>query len=119
MKTRLALFVAIIVILSSCGNSARENAPSNETNVDSAAVSKVDTISNVDELKGEKVGAEPDFVASAPVMEPITKALPPIVSLNQQGTLVYYCPSRMLENTDNNVSETITKAALRQAIDQL
>ena len=119
MKKQLALFVTIIVILFSCGQSAKENAPSNETNVDSVAVSKVDTVSNVDELKGVVAGAESDFVASAPVMEPITKALPPIVTQNPQGTLVYYCPSRMLENTDNNVSVTITKAALHQAIDQL
>lgn len=32
------------------------------------------------------------------------------------GSFVYYCPTRMLENSDNNVSVTITKADLVEAI---
>jgi len=38
---------------------------------------------------------------------------------NSEGTVVYYCPSRMMENANNNVSVTITKAEMEQAIKQL
>jgi hypothetical protein len=43
----------------------------------------------------------------------------PVMAQKTEGTLVYYCPSRMLENTNNNVSVTITKAAMREAVRQL
>ncbi|MCL4483730.1 MAG: hypothetical protein M1445_14160 [Bacteroidetes bacterium] len=46
-------------------------------------------------------------------------APPPVVTREAEGTLVYYCPERMLENSHNNISVTITKAALKDAIDQL
>lgn len=35
------------------------------------------------------------------------------------GSVVYYCPRRMLESTDNNVSVTITKVALAKALANL
>lgn len=39
--------------------------------------------------------------------------------LETEGTLVYYCPNRMLENTNNNVSVIIKKATMQDAIEQL
>lgn len=35
------------------------------------------------------------------------------------GTIAYYCPGRMLENTSNNVSLTISKATIDQAIEEI
>ncbi len=65
-------------------------------------------------------GIESDSVDLAP--ENATKAISPNADSRgqkEEGTLVYYCPGRMMENTDNNVSVTITKAAMIKAIDQL
>ncbi len=42
-----------------------------------------------------------------------------MISKRTEGSLVYYCPGRMLENTDNNVSVTITNAVLLDAMEHL
>lgn len=138
MKKRLVLFAAIVVIVlfSSCGRRSEQKFAQENAHADSVSIPGVGT-----ELKDIKEDTKPDFTNAAPGNATLAKTSPTIVAQNRfekrqkanvefkatpplsisnfQGTLVYYCPGRMLESTDNNVSVTITKAALNQAIDQL
>ena len=105
-------FLLITYILSNCTSkpaSVKPTATDNSTTmrVDSVAVRENDTVP-----------------ASTPARH--NRGIPSMHSGNinaqeqhEQGSIVYYCPSRMLENADNNVTVTITKAALDQAIKQL
>lgn len=136
MKKQLVFLAAIIVfvLISSCGQPREQKPVNTKAQLDSVSNPRVGT-----ELKDTK----PDFAVTAPGKDILAKPAPAIVAQNPsekpgkahvefkakaspprdipnpQGTLVYYCPGRMLENTDNNVSVTITKTALLQAIDQL
>jgi hypothetical protein len=90
----------------------------------------------------EETAAVKDSVAAAPLIpvtgeNPVLEQLPEerqatavqqperlivrqsISATRSEGSLVYYCPRRMLESTDNNVSVTITKAALAKALANL
>lgn len=61
---------------------------------------------------GEYLGGSGGLETEVPK---VVHARPP----RTDGSLVYYCPARMLEDADNNVSVTITKAAVQEAIFQL
>jgi hypothetical protein len=145
MKKQLTFILAVIFIsfLVSCGPSAEEKA--NHGNSDTVSAESdtsviyptdsaiVDVEKAITTKKLRKLGSrqkammnDTTFI-SEPVEEPATSAQPaaepieePVVSAKKtEGTLVYYCPTRMLENTANNISVTITKAALQQAKEQL
>lgn len=77
-----------------------------------------------EETAGE-TSSEPEYYESAsgsdieelePAAEPDPVILQPEKPQKTDGSLVYYCPTRMLEKTDNNVSVTITRAELNDAI---
>ncbi|MEI8048621.1 MAG: hypothetical protein WCI92_14665 [Bacteroidota bacterium] len=145
MKKQLTFILAVIFIsfLVSCGPSAEEKA--NHGNSDTVSAQPdtsviyptdsaiVDVEKAITTKKIRKLGSrqkammnDTTFI-SEPVEEPATSAQPTaepaeelvVPSKKTEGTLVYYCPTRMLENTANNISVTITKAALQQAKEQL
>ena len=145
MKKQLTIISAVIFIsfMISCGSGGEqkpnaveqstENAqpdtsviyPTDSTTVD---LEKATTPKKLHKLgSGQKARMNDTTFAAEPVEEPATSAQPaaepaeePVVSAKKtEGTLVYYCPTRMLENTANNISVTITKAALQQAKEQL
>lgn len=121
MRKHLTFFIALIVIaiFTSCGQSPKERLARERAMADTVAISRTDTTVNVEPHEDINVGAAPALAAPPTGGEFITEALPPLTVPNPEGTLVYYCPARMLENTDNNVSVTITKEVLQKAIEQL
>jgi len=119
MKNHLLILITAIglTFLSSCNSSPDRKIASEEAAVDTATMAPPATDVPAAEAEYPETKPAPvaaDSIAKGPhyikYMSYIKKT---------EGTLVYYCPSRMLENTDNNVSVTITKAALKQAIDDL
>jgi len=138
MKKLLFFYITIIVVVLfySCGQREGQMPVNTKAQLDSVSNPRDEK-----ELKDIKEDSNPDFATAAPGKDTLAKAAPTTVTESQfekplkakvefkatpppdiqnpQGTLVYYCPSHMLESTDNNVSVTITKAALSQAIDQL
>jgi len=117
MKNQLAFFISlfVIVLFASCGQNAGEKMSAGNAEMDTMAASP--GAASPDDTA--RIIGKPVFATYAPREDSVTRAETPVVAPNPEGTLVYYCPGRMLENTDNNVSVTITKTALLQAIDQL
>lgn len=68
--------------------------------------------------KTESVTSSGNWVMQA-APESVTAIRQPIRKDKVAGSIVYYCPARMMENSDNNVSVTITKTDLKDAIIQI
>ena len=124
MKNQLAILWAIIVIalISSCGPGAEEKSIREKVRQDSLAAPQAEKKVNYEEKAKKKIETGEKLLLEHPVKGTeniLIPAPPPVVTREAEGTLVYYCPGRMLENSHNNISVTITKAALKDAIDQL
>lgn len=126
MKRKLIFFTVIIgvALLSSCGPGSEERAE--KVRLDSIGsadtlATGIDSAMPVDADEKREHAVNPAAPAPVSATKPYagSAVVPADAAQKTKGVLVYYCPGRMLENTDNNVSVTITKAALRQAIEQL
>jgi hypothetical protein len=109
------LFVLVLLFIS-CKPSSKPAAEEAVGQMDSATVSPIIPVT-VDsavyvQIPEERMGA----VTQPPERLIVRRSMSAIKS---EGSVVYYCPRRMLESTDNNVSVTITKAALAKALANL
>lgn len=122
MKNQLTILWAIIVIalFFSCGPGAEEKSIRETVRQDSLAAPQAEKKVNYeDKAKKFEMGEKLLLAPPVKVIEDKLSPVPPLVTRETEGTLVYYCPVRMLENSHNNISVTITKAALLEAVDQL
>lgn len=119
MKRQLLILITVIglTLLSSCNSSPDRKIASEEAAVDTDTIAP--PASDVPAAETEHPEINPSPIAVDSIVK-VTHNIKYMSYLKKtEGTLVYYCPARMVENTDNNVSVTITKAALKQAIDEL
>lgn len=111
MKKQLLILITAIglIFLFSCNSSLDRKIASDEAVVDTATIAPPAT--EVPEIKPTPIAA--DSIVKIPYNIKYMSAI------KSEGSVVYYCPRRMLESTDNNVSVTITKAALAKALANL
>ena len=111
----ILLFILILLFVS-CNSESRPMAEEATAQVDSVAASPIipvtgdkQVLEQIPEERQGEVTSQPEKL----IVRRYTSAL------KSEGSVVYYCPRRMLESTDNNVSVTITKATLAKAIANL
>lgn len=118
MKKQLLILSTVIglIFLSSCNSSPDGKIASEEATADTAAIAPPAT--DAPAAEAEYPETKPAPVVADTVVKFPTKIRYMSV-IKSEGSVVYYCPRRMLESTDNNVSVTITKAALAKALANL
>lgn len=109
MKKTLIImsFIINLMVISSCGPAAKDRAEK----IIMDSLLKEDSIKMAQEVS-------PDSIQTPETVNIIADTIESIPT-KTEGSLVYYCPERMLENTDNIVSVTISKAVISEAITQL
>lgn len=118
MKNRLLILIAVtgLIFLASCNSSPDRKIASEEAAMDTTAIA-----APAPEMPAAE--AESPDIKPAPVTAESIAKVPNNIkymsAVKPEGSVVYYCPRRMLESTDNNVSVTITKAALAKALANL
>ncbi|MBL7966471.1 MAG: hypothetical protein JNK09_05685 [Prolixibacteraceae bacterium] len=108
----ILLFILLVLFIS-CNSESRPMAEEAAVSEDSVSASPVIPVTGDKQVYEQIPEERQGEVTSQPEKLIVRKYAS---SLKSEGSLVYYCPRRMLENTDNNVSVTITKAALAKAI---
>lgn len=119
MKKLWLLFISLftlILLFVSCNSESRPMAEEAAVSEDSVSASPVIPVTGDKQVYEQIPEERQGEVTSQPEKLIVRKYAS---SLKSEGSLVYYCPRRMLENTDNNVSVTITKAALAKALSNL
>jgi len=118
MKKQLLILsiVIVLIFISSCNSSPDRKIASEQTAVDTSTIAQPVTEAPAAEAESPEIKPTP---VTADSIVKVPRNIKYMSAIKSEGSVVYYCPRRMLESTDNNVSVTITKTALAKALANL